>query len=62
MNKVKNFLPALALCLLLAACGGNETRSVDQDNTSERSVDNTVGANATADTTNAMTNGDSTAP
>ncbi len=60
MNKVTTFLSSVALCLLMAACSGSETRSVDQDNTSEESVDNTVGANATADTTNAMTDGDTT--
>jgi len=54
MNKVTSFFSSLTLCLLLAACGGNETRSVDQDNTNEQSVDNTVGANATADTTTGM--------
>jgi Cu-Zn family superoxide dismutase len=50
MKKLHSLFPALALCLLLAGCG-NETRSVDTENTDERSVDNTVGANITADTT-----------
>jgi Cu-Zn family superoxide dismutase len=49
---------SLALCFLLASCSGNETRSVDQENTNERSVDNTVGANVTSDTTNGMTMAD----
>ncbi len=51
------FLPACLLITLLASCSGNETRSVDADNTSERSTDTTVGANAAADTTSGMSEG-----
>jgi Cu-Zn family superoxide dismutase len=51
MKKLQSFLPSLALCVLLASCTGNETRSVDTENTDERSTDNTVGANITSDTT-----------
>jgi Cu-Zn family superoxide dismutase len=58
MKKSQSLVPALALFVLLASCSGNETRSVDQENTHERSVDNTVGANATADTTSDMTMAD----
>jgi Cu-Zn family superoxide dismutase len=51
MKKLQSFLPSLALCVLLASCSGNETRSIDTENTDERSTDNTVGANITSDTT-----------
>ncbi len=49
MKKLKSFLPALSLVIFLASCTGNETRSVDTDNTDERATDSTVGANAAAD-------------